>query len=149
MVSPAFVEKNFDKITSGYICKKTHMYLSDDMYSILIGKRVTVAEIDADDPVLNVVVDGFNIPALWIEKKAPARRRARAGSKTAGDGSEYGPTFLAIINAYPALKGFTTNRFSKLTLKEKQDICNAMGLTYNKDNEQSIYEEIAIKFFEE
>lgn len=149
MVSPDFVAKNFDRISSGYICKKTHMYLSNDMYSLLIGKRTSINAIDADDPILNVVVaEGFNIPSLWIEKKAPARRRARAGSKNAGDGTPYGPVFLNLLKAHPELKGFTTNRFSKLTVAEKKAIGEAVGITYTGSNDQTLFEDVAVRYCE-
>lgn len=148
MIDTKFLESNFDRIEGGYICKKTKVYMSDDMKTILVGKRVTVSEINADDPKLDVVVEGLNIPSLWILKKAPARRRAKAGSTVAGDGSAYGPVFINLLKAHPELKGFTTNRFSRLTEKEKKDICSVCGIEYNPANQQAIYEEIAIKFIE-
>lgn len=150
MVKADFVTNNFDTINGGYIDRNTHLFLSDDMYSTLIGKRVTIEEVDPNDPKLNVKACGFYIPSSWILKKAPKLRPRKKStttvSDTANDGTKYGPIFKKMLEKYPQLGNLSTNRLSRLTEPELRAICELTNIPYDTSNLRELYEKIASAF---
>ena len=132
IVNATFVNNNFDVVTNGYICKETKKYLSTDMFSSIIGKDFAIQTIDKDDPILNVKVNGFWIPLLWIEKLAPkpkvVRRKVGAVPGNAADGKPFGTLFKVLLSKYPDIGVLSTNRFTQLTDDEFNLVCSKLGV---------------------
>lgn len=133
IIDLTFLNDNFDEVNGGYICKKTKKFLSSDMKTALIQKKLAVQAIDAEDPILNVKINGFWIPSLWIAKLAPkpkvTKRRASSVASHAADGKAYGTVFKALLNKFPDIGVLSTNRFSALTDDELALICNKLEIT--------------------
>lgn len=146
MQPESFVTKNFDSIESGFIDKTNKIYLSHDMYSQLIGKTVSVEEIDSEDPVLNVKICGFWIPSTWVLRKGCIRKKVTDVPDCAADGSKFGPIFRNLISKHPKFKNLSTNRFSKLTSDELKAICKASKIKYDEADIEQTCTEIAIAY---
>lgn len=139
IVNNEFIDNNFTPVRDGFICNKTHKYLSNDMKNILIGKDLIIQAIDESDEIMPVKINGFWIPLLWIEKIAPKPKvsRRRASSKVpthAADGSKFGALFTTLLTKYPELGILSKNRFSQLTNDELDLICSKLGVSRTSNN---------------
>ena len=134
IVNNDFVSENFTSTRDGFICNKTHKYLSNDMKYLLIGKDLNIQAIDEADEIMPIKVNGFWIPIFWIEKIAPKPKvsRRRASSKVpthAADGSKFGALFTTLLTNHPDIGILSKNRFSQLTDDELDLICSKLNVS--------------------
>lgn len=139
IVNNDFLTDNFTSVNDGFICNKTHKYLSNDMKNLLIGKDLIIQSIDESDEIMPVKINGFWIPLLWIEKIAPkpkvSRRKKSSNVPThAADGSKFGTLFITLLTNHPDIGVLSTNRFSRLTDNELDLICTKLSVSRSSNN---------------
>lgn len=156
MVTKAYITKNMDTIENGYRDRKTGMFFSNDMVENLCGKKVRITEIDASDDKLNVVANDYWLNSDWIAKEyvkpAPRPKKPKPEGattrwccpKTAADGSAFGPAFKSFIRKHREFEDLSTNRISRLTDQEIDQICSVLDID-NSGRCQSLYETILEK----
>ena len=139
IINNSFVDENFTSTRDGFICNKTHKYLSNDMKNLLIGKDLVIQTIDESDDIMPIKVNGFWIPLLWIEKIAPKPKTTRRKNSSkvpeyAADGSKFGNLFITLLTNYPNIGVLSKNRFSQLTNEELDLICTKLGISRSSNN---------------
>lgn len=144
MVSRKYIQDNMNSVNGGFIDRVNHMFFSNDMVEKLAGKKVRIQEIDAEDPILNCLINGFWCSNTWIEKiyVAPERPKIERVKPTgpvtvpkkAADGSTFGTVFKKLLKKYPELGILSTNRLTNLTTDEIQQICDLMDIEFDDTN---------------
>lgn len=141
IIDRKYVNENMDPVNGGFIDRTTKKFFSDDMISILCGKKFKIEEIQEDDLIMGVRAGGFWLCPSWIshEYVAPPKPKVvpvvkpvgNAVPKKAEDGTTFGVVFKKLLKKHPELGVLSTNRLSNLRLDEIENICAAIGVEYN------------------
>ena len=146
IVSAAHVRDNMDQVNGGYQCRVSRLFFSQDMIERICGKKVRITEIDNEDPNAPIMAGGFWMHNSWIDKiyvkPAPRPKPVADPNKPkrfvcpskAQDGTAFGPVLKKFIRAHREFKDLSTNRISRLTPQEHEQICAIYDIEYNVAN---------------